>query len=771
MADDDPRIRLAYVLQYAVQSDGSATERVRLWQQVLAGLRDGTLRLNSGATNAGLPPWVTFEVDARGNPGAEAPAAGALHDHERTALSQLDKAAQGTDRAKLNLHFLAGAGRSELEQMLEDGRFRVNIPEEAALLVAVWLFSRSEFERAAMLLEAIAPYLDRLRFYPVPHLQPRTTVSGVHLQSVGDTVRRLRAARPNDAIDRMREAHAVWAPLYERIVALFLETVEGEPPNIARTESGALARGPRGELMVIGGWPCRRVSPDWIERARALLADYHNKRLMHRACRKHEDPKENFARLRGYLDKWGNQSGLTAGEIGAIRNILAAIVARRGLPNGARWQTIRAAQQQTLAPATHYELAHTLAERFTQYPRDEGLATLDGVLESVSRGRPVPEPIRRKTMRCLQGSLPLLVNRRVFTSSESLGDVLAGLGAQARSAKIADPALRRVFEATYRAFRQCGSHARTDLPRPPKFGDLPWMQAVAPWVGTDETAPEAVRATLCEVTLIALHMFPYSILPNKLVRELRMLSAGTAETLPLVDEQPADIFTGHFSEQNLRAAQTAARMLRGSLYERYYGLPFERVLELNDIQRSREGVRVSPGFAELCVELTGANTWSRSLARNGAVLEQAQILTTHNLAVLFEALGLARGLNLAKLARSTFEWICRRQRTVHGEPHVQLRVLRRTAHAWRQMLFYLSLIQPAELEIFLAWTNEHMTRQRPELRERLGPVVAGLHAIAAGAHFDETGHHHASGARRFLGWTTTRHWLLSQRAEGQRLSL
>jgi len=90
-----------------------------------------------------------------------------------------------------------------------------------------------------------------------------------------------------------------------------------------------------------------------------------------------------------------------------------------------------------------------------------------------------------------------------------------------------------------------------------------------------------------------------------------------------VDELAADIFVGEFSVKFLQAAKIAARLLQNSLYERYFGLSYERVLHITDVPEG-QGPRVSPEFARLCEELagTGDNT-GRSVARNGKVIEQA----------------------------------------------------------------------------------------------------------------------------------------------------
>ncbi|RPH72551.1 MAG: hypothetical protein EHM78_02955 [Myxococcaceae bacterium] len=119
---------------------------------------------------------------------------------------------------------------------------------------------------------------------------------------------------------------------------------------------------------------------------------------------------------------------------------------------------------------------------------------------------------------------------------------------------------------------------------------------------------------------------------------------------------------GAFSETFLQAAKVAAKLLRGSLCERYYGLPYDRVLLLDDVEKKQFGTPPSPGLAALCTELARAESgpaWS--VARNGTIIEQAQILTTHNLAVLFAEVQLARSLDPRDLASRTFDWVCRRR--------------------------------------------------------------------------------------------------------------
>jgi hypothetical protein len=219
MADDDekPRINAGYPLGQLIKvlsgAGARASERVKQWQQVLAGLFDGTLRVGSRTPVGETPPWVTLEVVHGGFATGNFAAGGALQTHEREKLRSVPQAANGVERTTLNLYFLSDAGRAELEAMLDDGRFRLGVPEEGALLVAAWLLRRGEVDLATKLIVTITPFFDRLRFYPVPHPRPLRIGDGVAVQSAGESVKSLRAKSPQKSVEQMKESIRVWAPL------------------------------------------------------------------------------------------------------------------------------------------------------------------------------------------------------------------------------------------------------------------------------------------------------------------------------------------------------------------------------------------------------------------------------------------------------------------------------------------------------------------------------------------------------------------------------
>ena len=143
------------------------------------------------------------------------------------------------------------------------------------------------------------------------------------------------------------------------------------------------------------------------------------------------------------------------------------------------------------------------------------------------------------------------------------------------------------------------------------------------------------------------------------------------------------------------------------------------------------------------------------------IIEQQQIITTQNLATLFSLPNLADALRpqLAEMARECFTWICRRQQMKIDHRHARLVMMKNTAYAWRQMIFYLSLLPSAEVAGFLTWAEEHFENQTPEFRDRFRPALNGLMLVAEGGSLDHPSE--TRDARRFLGWSKQQHWLLT----------
>lgn len=791
MASEEPALRAnpGYALGQLARalttseshSDPEVRERARkkadAWTEVFSGMLSGALAVGSRTPLAETPGWATLEVATGGFATGGLLAGGPLRPHELTRLarlghSELTKAEEA--RAALNASFLDEAGLAELTGLLRSGCYRIEVPEEGALLVVAWLLGHGYGDEARALLEKLGPFLSRLRFYPVPAERALTPSAMVHVQTIKETIERLDKVPENERALLQRQVLQVWNPLFDRLVALFAETVQGPMPAVA---VGA------GSEHIEGGWPCQHYAEDFTARAKQWLADYTRLRASHKPCRRLEHPTESGVRLRGYLARCVvAPHSLSDREVGDIRRMLALIAAARGLPGSPRCQALREVQLSHARLPTRRERARLLARRLAAYPQDAGLPALEPVLEPATEaeqeqtgypaGRQLPGGLRTRLLRCLDAPVEELVANGAIPSGEVLAQVVPQLSAQVGAAGIADAELRGLYGAIYQAFRRRRSLLLLNLESQIRLPELPWVAAITRFRIEDAGTRASAKRTLTELSRLALTAFPQAILPNKLLQEVRALGDRAGVKMPIVEEVAADIFMGEFTEKYLLAAQLAATLLAGSLYELYYGISYAQVLELGAppppaAQGPAKGLSAlwqrvvgqpeSPlpvvkgppratGLFELCQQLAGeAVGGTRSVARNGRILEQEQILTTHNLATLMQALDLRELLQpeLLELSRRCFTWICKEQQHSFSDWRLRLHMVKNTAYAWRQMIFFLSLAPPLEVEEFLHWATAHLQAQPQEFQQRFSPTLAGLSRAAAGA---------SPGAARFLGW-------------------
>jgi hypothetical protein len=740
--DDEPKVGLGAGYAWtqwlkALRSTGAtAKARAAKWSEVLAGMASGALQIGSRTPVDAYPAWVTLDVLHGGFATGQRAAGGPLQPHELSKLALIgdEREPAPHSRLRLNAYGLSQEGVNELAELLRSGCFRATVPEETALLVNAWLRARDETERSTALLHAITPFFEELRFYPEPRAQAEAEAHGVSVQTVGDVVTTLRNKSTRPAVAAMREAVTVWAPLYDETVAIVLETVDQN------------------------GEPFRQLAQDWALRAQQLLDRYAALRTRHRLCNKPDDPHENFWQLRQYVSR-SVSGAVSERDRRRARQITDAYVAKRGAPGSDKLVAARHTQHAHAARPTHKEIAQVIEARLAHYAADSGCAEIDEVLRPLSddelagcSGALPPAALAAKVVRCMQGSPAQLVARGAVQSSEVLAELLPELSGRAIAAALEDPAIRRVYWATYTAFRKRRSLLLVDLQSQAKLRELPWIAALEPWLEGNAASAQQAHSVLTSVAVLAIRTFPQTQPPNKLVKELRSLAVAAKIELPLVEELAADIFMNAFSVIFLRSAQAAAELLQGSLYERYFGIDYAYVRTLDDVaqRKSKHAAAVSPGFAALCNSMTGPRH-AAGAARNGQVIEQAQIITTHNLAALWSRLDLKRELHaeLPMLARRCFEWICQRQRRTISKPHARLRNFKNCAYAWRQLVFYLSLANPNDVTAFLTWMDKRLASEPAHVRATLEPFTRGLRFIHEGGRFESTG---TAACRRWLGW-------------------
>lgn len=751
--------------------------KISRWRAVLEGMADGTLTVGSRTPVSGTPAWVTPEVAHGGFVSGRYLAEAPLQAAERAVLGELGGDPPGaTERERVNLWYLTDAGQEQLSRALDSGRYRVEVPEDAALPVAAWLLDHGEYEAALDLVSELRPWMARLRLAPLLTPAARPPAAVVHVQTAGQVAEAMRSREPRPQIAVMAETLRVWHPLFDRLVDLWCDTVGGELPHLTADQAGT-----PGAATVTGGWPCTRWPADWAERRSAWLADYATAARSHPLAGQHRSPKSNFARLRLALERCErDSSSLTGRDVGWIRRALANTVTRHGAPGSSSRAALRSVQARTATQPRHADLARVLADRLDRFPADGGIPSVDSVAGDVGPaesapvppGSPIPAYLTGKAARAVEAPVEELVERGIIGSAEMLADVLPQITAQVLAADFDDGALRELYGQAYAAFRRRRSVLLLNLEHQVRFGELPWIAAVQPFRIKDAQAGRAARQTLEQVTLLALTSFPQAILPNPLVAEMTALAAQAGLSVPLTEEVAADIFMGTFTEKWRRAAAIASGSLDGTLYARYYDLPGPDTWSGPPARQAgkdsrRWGKKTAEDFSALCAaraaDARAPDGRGSYVAANGTILEQAQILTTHNLAPLVDALNLREQIAAAapELADRAFAWLMGRLGIHTGNRHVRLQAVKNAAYAWRQAVYFLSLCDHRAQTEALAQLRGHLQAAGEDLQAGFGPAVDGLAHVIAGGRFDNSGRapQPATG-RRFLGWATGSHWVL-----------
>lgn len=747
-----------------------AQQKVRHWADVLHGMAGGQLSIGSRAPVADTPVWVTLEVAQGGFATGRHLAESALTDEETAILAALPGDVPGaTERERLNLWFLSDAGQSQLREVLHSGRYRVEVPEDAALAVVVLLLDNGFPEQALDLVAELRPFMHQLRFTPRFESVARLSGAAVRLASAADTAQSLRAVSVPPQIATMRTTLAVWNPLYDRLIALWSSTVDGELPHLD------------GAHGVRGGWPCQQWPSSWaLDRSR-WLADFQQACGSYGFVGRHAHPKSNFARLRRALESCRDGGELLpAHEIGWIRRALANTITRHGAASSQRRDTLRATQHMIADAPTYAALARVIARRLDRYPADGGVPSLDPIAAAVAEddktvdiptGTSMPQHLLHKAARALEAPVDELVRRGVIGSSEVLAIVLPQLTSRLTAASIDDPVLASLYEQTYTAFRRRRGLLLLNLEHQVQFDELPWIAALLPCRSPRVDNANAARQSLRQASMLALTAFPHTILPNPLIRELGTLATESGLQLPLVEEVAADIFMGTFTSKWRSAAALASRTMADTLYARYYDLPAVSVWAARGDATTRWGKPTAEDFAQLCAtraeEAGGAEHLARNsswVARNGTILEQSQILTTHNLATLVHELGLVNQLrdSAQELVRNTFTWVIRRLAQPTHDRHSALIQIKNAAYAWRQAIFLVSFCEPAVQHSQLGLLHDEA--RAAGIDNQFRPAIDGLAHVIRGGTFTASGTVPTGTGRRLLGWAAGQHWYLAQRS-------
>lgn len=693
-------------------SKARAMARITKWRLVQQGIAVGRLSVGSRTPVDGVPAWATLEVLHGGFASGALLASAPLSPAELALARSLDDSG-GNPRVTLNRHYLSPQGRSELLSALAAGQLAIDLPEQGALPAVAWLLEQGRREQAFRVIDELAPFFDRLRFWP--SLRPPAPHGELlQLRSHSLVAERLRHKKTPKQITILLSRYGTWNSLYDRLVALIWST---------RAQDEVL----------------RTLSAEFFSELAEILEGVEEARQ--------DDPvgepgkKSNFQRLLPALQRLHQDNALGESQQAHVAHCMGVYLSKYGEPGGAKLSALRRQQSAFLTHPRVIELYQAMARRLeVGLPADfERL-----VLPVHEPGHPrlgvpveVPKALRAKVLACRPGSLEQLLEWGVVSSNEVMAALIPTLSARALAQSAVDEQARSLLELSYQAFAGRRSLLLVNLASQVGLEELPWIEAIrAVDVHTQATVEAALR--VCDrVVGLSLSHFPEQPLANPFVRQLQLLRKQAGQSR-LVQELAADIFQGHYSDHFVRMAKESCAGLRVSVYGRYYDLPSDAEL--------------SKPFAILCRQRSPKRTLG-DLSSNGQSIEQSLILTSHNLWALWQDGELERTMApaLEPMAQRCFlvalGLIC-------GESpnaRVALERKRRAGAVWRQMLFFLSMHGAPSVSAFGRWCTARFQAASSEpAHARFEPYYLGLLGVLGGERFGSEGQLLES--KRLLGW-------------------
>jgi hypothetical protein len=663
-------------------------DRAGRWRDVMAGLETGELDIGGRAPVRGVPVWVTPEVVRGGFATTALAAGGDLLPHETALARSLGLAVTSASsvRQHLNAWYVSDAGLETLRTMAGSGHFEAQVPEETALLTVAVLMPQDPVT-ALKLLSAIAPFFDRLRFYPIPADTPPG--EGVFVRTAGQVRDQLAAKTPRADIVKQHRTLTVLLPLKDRLMDLLSDLDD----------------------------------PDWTAKAGTWLADY-------RAAAAEPLPRRwrrsngRFQQAYGILTVLHRTGSFDHGMVYELQDILREYWRKYHSP-GER-AALRRAQAAQQVEVWFDKLGPLVANRLKGLtpgfgiPEPEyftGPVTLSEAVQGAPAGTVLPESFLRKIRSAQVGDIETLVRTGMIKGPETLARVLPLMTADVHALGFTRDEETHVFRALWRAFASRRSLLLFDLQSQVKLKELPWAKVLLARRTTGAGTQALARQMFSDMAILSLRHFPQVMFPNRLVEELEALAKLAGIEVSLTREVAADIFMGHFSDRFVRAAQAALTYYQGTTYARYYDLPAPvHPLRLTEICRERAG---HPD-----VSCAGP-------AINGMIIEQQQILTSHNLAQVLAHVEKG-GLDFAEMALRCFRWICRTQQQPCADWQAVMQRTKRAAYAWRQMVAFVSELPVEGQEAVLLEISETAARQSADFRRVMEPALEGLICAVTG---------------------------------------
>jgi hypothetical protein len=379
------------------------------------------------------------------------------------------------------------------------------------------------------------------------------------------------------------------------------------------------------------GWPFQHYPEGWSGRVQQAVSQLQMALDVAVECHYPQRADSNLGHLKATLSQAAcDPASLIGRQVGLVRRILADSEARWGALGSPERAAALAEQLGAAAPAAFEQARATLLTRLAALPQEGGVEDLSALLAPTESGHPLPEPLAERAKQAWIAPLSELLRSRVVTSSVVWQELC----------------------------RRWGDRVLINSPSEGAGSVLREMVAQS-WSSFPHSAPESATLQL------------WNRLAESAEKSLRLATPGSSP------------------EVLWELARATARACQGSLYQRYYDLPVERLL-------------APDSTAEQLLELAhqrARQRFSDDRPQRGAIREELRLLTSDGLWPLQNALHPAiEPLPCARLcAREIIADLtrpCSRQ-------YQRWQRDKRVAHAWQRLVFFLSLASPQEQRSFL----------------------------------------------------------------------
>jgi hypothetical protein len=563
------------------------------------------------------------------------PRGGRRVDAPASSEAELWRSAGCASLAEANLHFLDGPGRRSLGQAFLSGDFLIAAPCEAAGLALAGLLEEGRSVEARQLRDSLTPFLEQARFYPRLLARAQRPRPGtVHCRSAGQVMEELEGYRPPREVRRMAEAVQGWRPLYERLLELVGETR-------------------------LQGWPFQHYPSGWAQRAQESCLAVGQALEGGCDCHFPQRASSNLRQLSDLVGRAAERPGsLTGRQVGLARRILLDSEQRWGALGSAQRGAALRQRRACSGSLSTAAVREAMVERLRRYDPACGVDDITSLLDY--HGESAPAALARRVWRAWQAPPRLLAEVGVVKTAQQLARLAsqwtAGLLRQASPAG-------RLLGDGYQAWRAAGGQG--------DFLQLPWA---LPFAQRVRACSSGASDLLREMLELFWERFPDSDPPLALQSEWAQLADWGD-----IDLRPAAL------------ARATARAASGTLYERYYLLPSERLL---DLPVEQEQPLQSSELWRLAAERCPAGASRRQ------VEEELRLLTSAGMWAWWERLRprvaplAAAEKGLAAIARASSSTCSTRYR--QSQRH------RRMAHAWQRVVFFASLLEEAQQRELLA---------------------------------------------------------------------